>query len=136
VLTTGRPYGTLNYKNGLFVFKTNVPVKPSANPQLREKQDRGSECANVPNMLPHYNLLEEIGRIAQESLGTNLGFISSELQQASAPRGVKNSIRACGLTDIALRFLDELHLGEKRWFYRPIPTFFTKHPGILRLKTA
>ena len=138
--TTGKPYGTLNYKNGNFVFKTNVPVQPSTaidkvtKKIVMEKQERGSECANVPNMLPHYNLLEEIGTIAQAALGTKLGLTSSELQEAVAPRGVKNSVRACALTDIVLRFFDELQLQEKRWFYRPLPTFYTKHPGILRQK--
>jgi hypothetical protein len=135
-LTTGKPYGTLNYKNGLFVFKTNIPVKPSANPAVKEKQERGSECANVPNMIPHYALLEEIGRVASDALGSNLGFTESELQKAQAPRGVKNSVRACALTDISLRFMDELHVGGKRWFYRPLGTFYTKHPGILRKKAA
>jgi hypothetical protein len=134
--TTGKPYGTLNYKNGLFVFKTNNPVRPSTKPGVKEKQERGSECANVPNMLPHYNLLEEIGRIAMDALQTNLGFIPSELQEAAAPRGVKNSVRACALTDIALRFFDEVKVQDKRWFYRPLPTFYTKHPGILRAKTT
>lgn len=134
--TTGQPYGTINYKNGLFVFKTNVPVAPSANPQVREKQERGSECANVPNMKPHYKLLEDIGELAQASLGTKLGFTVTDLQEAPPPRSVKNSVRACALTDLALRFFDELRLQEKRWFYRPLSTFYTKHPGILRKKTA
>lgn len=133
--TTGKPYGTLNTKNGLFVFKTNSPVTPSPT-GLREKQERGSECANVPNMIPHYVLLEEIGRLASDFIGTNLGFTESELQKAQAPRGVKNSVRACALTDIALRFMDELRVGGKRWFYRPLPTVYTKHPGILRKKAA
>lgn len=130
--TTGKPYGTMNIKNGLFVFKTNVPVKPSTT-GAREKQERGSECAIVPNMIPHYALLEEIGKVAQEALATNLGFVTSELEGKG---GIKNSIRACALTDIALRFLDELRIEEKRWFYRPLPTFYTKHPMILRKKGA
>jgi hypothetical protein len=135
-LTTGKPYGTVNYKKGLFVFKTNVPVKPSANPALKEKQERGSECANVPNMVPHYALLVEIGAIGLGAIGTNFGFTMSELEEAQAPRGVRNSIRACALTDIALRFMDEMNIDGKRWFYRPLPTFYTKHPGILLKKSA
>ncbi len=127
--TTGNPYGTLNFKKGVFVFKTNVPVKPSPNPAVREKQERGSECANVANMVPHYKLLETIGQIAQAAVGTNLGFTLAELKEAAAPRGVKNSTRACSLTDIALRFFDELEIQGKRWFYRPLATFYTKHPG-------
>ena len=134
--TTGKPYGTLNFKNGLFVFKTNSPVRPSTKPGVIEKKERGSECANVPNMPPHYLVLEDIGRMAEETLGTNLGFIPSELREADAPRGVKNSVRACALTDIALRFFDEINFQEKRWFYRPIPTFVTKHIGKLQAKTA
>ena len=134
--TTGKPYGTLNYKNGIFVFKTNNPVRPSTKPGVIEKKERGSECANVPNMPPHYLVLEELGTIAQATLGTHLGLIASELREADAPRGVKNSVRACALTDITLRFFDELSIQEKHWFYRPIPTFVTKHLGILRVKSA
>ena len=133
--TTGNPYGTINYKRGLFVFKTNVPRKPSTT-GAREKQERGSECANVPNMIPHHALLVEIGAIANRTLGTNLGFIMSELDEAQPPRGVKSSVRACALTDIALRFMDEIRVESKRWFYRPLPTFYTNHPGILDKKGA
>jgi hypothetical protein len=133
-LTTGKPYGTVNYKNGLFVFKTNLPVKPSSDPTKREKQERGSECANVPNMVPHYKLLDEIGSIAEASsiLHSRLGFTLEDLQDSKAPRSVKNSVRACALTDLALRFFDALEIDGKRWFYRPLASFYTKHPGILR----
>ncbi len=134
--TTGQPYGTVNYKEGLFVFKTNVPPAPSPNPRLHEKKDRGAECANVPNMKPHYKLLENLGDIAQATLGTKLGFTMTDLEEAQAPRSVKNSVRACALTDLALRFFDELRLQDKRWFYRPLPTFYTKHLGKLRKKTT
>lgn len=147
--TTGAPYGTLNYKDGIFVFKTNEPVEPSRNPAEREKQDRGSECANVANMVPHYMLLKELGQIAETHIGTNLDFVipppTEPQSQASTPIcykvetglcSVKNSVRACALTDIALRFFDELRFDNKRWFYRPLPTFYTKHPGILRKKTV
>ena len=147
--TTGTPYGTMNYKDGIFVFKTNEPVEPSRNPAEREKQDRGSECANVANMVPHYMLLEQLGRIAESFLGTNLDFViptpTEPQSQASTPIcykietglcSVKNSVRACALTDIALRFFDELGFDGKRWFYRPLPTFYTKHPGILRKKAV
>jgi hypothetical protein len=131
--TTGKPYGTINFKNGLFVFKTNLPVKPSADPKVHEKKERGSECAIVPNMPPHYALLEEIGRLTKEPLGSDFGFRIALLEGKG---GVKNSIRACALTDIALRFLDELRFNDKRWFYRPLETFYTKHIGILRKKAA
>lgn len=135
-LTTGKPYGTVTYKNGLFVFKTNTPVKPSSDPTKKEKQERGSECANVPNMKPHYKLLEDLGTIAESSaaLGTRLGLTLAELEDAKAPRSVKNSVRACALTDLTLRLFDILEIDEKRWFYRPLATFYTNHPGILRAK--
>ena len=132
--TSGSVYGTVNYKDGIFVFKTNIPVKPSSDQALYEKQERGSECANVPNMVPHYNLLESLGLLSQETLQTRLGFTLADLQEAPPPRSVKNSVRACALTDIALRFFDEVSIQDKRWFYRPLSTFMTKHPGILRKK--
>lgn len=134
--TTGTPYGTLNYKNGLFVFKTNVPVPPSTDPLKKEKQERGSECSIVSNMTPHYAVLESIGNVGIETFGNNFGFEVSILESSPPPRGVASSVRACALTDIALRFLDLFHVQGKRWFYRSLPTFYTNHPGILRKKKA
>jgi hypothetical protein len=145
--TMGNPYGTLNYKDGNFVFKTNIPVTPGANPRLYEKQERGSECANVANMIPHYKLLETIGEISNTYYETDFGLNMAELRPPkkeeeksvdvqTKARFVKNSVRACALTDIALRFLDALRTEDKRWFYRTLPTFYTKHPGILRKKAA
>lgn len=129
--TAGEIYGSLNYKNGSFVFKTNIPVPPSTNNKV-EKQEPGQECANVSNMAPHYKLLEDIGKITESSLGSNLGLTMSQMFDAPAPRSFRNSVRACALTDIVLRFLDELLIQDKRWFYRPLASFYTGHKGRLR----
>ena len=149
--TTGDPYGTLNYKEGIFVFKTNQP--PAHNPafdaiqasdtepmkkkrESKEKHDRGSECANVSNMKPHYELLIRLGEIASEALGTNLGFTLREMAEVPAPRSFKNSVRACALTELCMRFFDELRVKEKRWFYRPVSAVLSGHLGRKTKKAA
>lgn len=129
--TTGKIYGTLNFKNGSFVFKTNTPVSPSSDSKI-EKQEPGQECANVSNMAPHYKLLEEIGEITKNPLNSKLGLTMDKMFDAPAPRSFRNSVRACALTDIVLRFLDELLLNDKRWFYRPLASYYTGHKGRLR----
>lgn len=148
---TGDPYGTLNYKEGIFVFKTNQP--PSHNPafdaiqasateklkkkrESKEKHDRGSECANVSNMKPHYELLTRLGEIAADTLGSNLGLTLREMAEVPAPRSFKNSVRACALTELCMRFFDELHVQEKRWFYRPVSTVLSGHLGRKTKKAA
>lgn len=130
--TTAPIYGTLNYKNGTFVFKTNTPVAPSGNPSKIEKQEPGQECANVSNMTPHYKTLEDIGNLAFASIGSKLGLTLDQMFDAPAPRSFRNSVRACALSDIVLRFLDELIADNKKWFYRPLATFYTGHKGRLR----
>lgn len=149
--TTGEPYGTLNYKDGIFVFKTNQPpahnrsfdeIQASDSQPMKkkreskEKHDRGSECANVSNMKPHFELLIKLGDIASSSLRTNLGFTLREMSEVPEPRSFKNSVRACALTELCLRFFDELRIGEKRWFYRPVSTLLTGHIGRKAKKAA
>ncbi len=148
---TGDPYGTLNFKEGLFVFKTNQP--PPHNPafdaiqesdsqpmkkkkESKEKHDRGSECAIVSNMKPHYELLSRLGEIARASIGTDLGFTLREMSEVPAPRSFKNSVRACAITELCLRFFDALNIEEKRWFYRPVSTYLTGHLGRKTKKAA
>ncbi len=43
----------------------------------------------------------------------------------------RNSVRACALKDLLLRFLDAKKVGGKRWFYRPVASLKTRHKGTL-----
>lgn len=122
--TTAQIYGTVNYKRGAFVFKTNEAVGPE-----KKQPEIGSECANVSNIAAHYKLLERIGQLIAEPLGMNFDLVNEKMTVGEY--SFKNSVRACALTDLLLRYLDKKSVGGKRWFYRPLQTLRTKHRGIL-----
>lgn len=124
--TSAKIYGTVNFKRGNFVFKTNEAVDPK-----KKLPDVGSECSVVSSISAHFTLLKEIGMMIQPILGTDLDLNEGMLEK-SPIRSFKNAIRACALTELVLRLLDKLKVQEKRWFYRPIATLKTGHRGIMR----
>jgi len=121
---TGEVYGTVNFKRGIFVFKTNRPVAPG------KKPDVGSECGNVSTVSAHMKLIKEIGELSARYARTTMGLQTEVLEGARTFK--KNSNKVCMLTDLALRMLDSMGTNGKRWFYRPISTIKTGHRGLLR----
>lgn len=121
---TGEIYGTVNFKRGIFVFKTNRPVTPG------KKPDVGSECANVSTVSAHIKLLKEIGQLSARYIRTTMGFQTEVIEGARTFK--KNSNKVCMLTNMGLRVLDSMGANGKRWFYRPISTVRTGHRGLLR----
>jgi hypothetical protein len=121
---TGEVYGTVNFKRGIFVFKTNRPVAPG------KKPDVGSECGNVSTVSAHMKLIKEIGELSARYAKTTMGLQTEVLEGARTFK--KNSNKVCMLTDLALRMLDSMGTNGKRWFYRPISTIKTGHRGLLR----
>jgi hypothetical protein len=124
--TTAKIYGTVNFKRGNFVFKTNEAVEPT-----KKKPDVGSECSIVSTISAHFTLLKTIGAMIEPILGTDLDLNEGILEK-SPLRTFTNQIRACALTELVLRLLDKLKVKDKRWFYRPIATLKTGHRGIMR----
>ena len=118
---SGPIYGTVVYKSGLFVFKTNTPL-----PKEMELVDKkgGRECKNVSGVTSHKRTLVEIGEMAKESIGTDLDLNTDTIENK---RPFKNAPRVCTLTNLALRMLSEL--DDKWWFYRPIASFKSGHKG-------
>jgi hypothetical protein len=121
---TGEVYGTVNFKRGSVVFKTNRPVLPG------KKPDVGSECGNVSTVSAHIKLIKEIGELAGRYIRTTMGLQVDILEGSRTFK--KNSNKVCMLTDLALRMLDSMGANGKRWFYRPISTLRTGHRGLLR----
>jgi hypothetical protein len=121
--TTGGLYGFIVPKNGDFVFKTAEP------PAEGGKVNRGKECGNVSTMTGHISNLVEIGDILQTA-----GKSDFDLNRLTilGTRKIRNSTRACTLMNIILRYLDANMLNGKRWFFRPVQTFYTGHKGTFR----
>ena len=114
-------YGTVVYKRGSFVFKTNKPVSRD-----KKHPDKGSECAIVSTISAHRKTLAEIGDMARVAVGTDFDLNKVTLEDR---RPFKNSARFCSLTDLVLRMLHNLDTHDKRWFYRPIAAFKSGHKG-------
>jgi hypothetical protein len=121
--TTAPVYGTVSYKRGKFIFKTNNPVTPD-----KDAPGIGLECATLSTTSHTLEILRDIGRKAGEVFGSDLGLNDAEFTR----RPFASATKVCSLTDISLRLLDRIRAGKVRWFYRPISAFLTKHKGTKR----
>jgi hypothetical protein len=129
--TTGYLYGTLNVKRGQFVFKTNVPVVPN---DEKEVKGRGRECANSSASTYHKDKLYGLGEKANESLRTDLGLNRSIIEQGPRAIPKTNANMICTLTELTLRFLHANAVDRKFWFFRPVATLKTGHPALVGMK--
>ena len=123
VETTGLLYGIIVPKNGDLVFKTDKP------PEVDGKLGRGKECGNVTTMTGHITNLVQIGDILKQNGKTDFDLNNSSLLRT---RKIKNSTRACTLLNLIIRFLDTNELEGKRWFFRPIDTYYIGYKGLFR----
>lgn len=126
--TTGPLYGFIvPKKGGIMVFKTSEPPESST-----IKVSRGSECANVSSIDIHISKLVRLGTymsgIGNTNYGMTVGILAGE-------RKLTNSTRVCALMEIMLRYMDNIHIDSKRWFYRPVPAYYSGHIGSASAKT-
>jgi hypothetical protein len=119
--TTGFIYGFMAPKYGQIVFKT------AEAPDIGGAIPRGKECGNVSNMKPHLKILHSIGEVLARNHKTNFGLDRSD---------IKNSTRICTVMDLLLRLLDAEEMERKRWFFRPVMSYYTGHKGISRSSMA
>jgi hypothetical protein len=124
ITTTGSMYGFIVPKNGEMVFKTGEP------PMEGNKVGRGQECANVTTMTGHIHKLLQMGEILENAGKGNFGLDRNILSVGQ--RKIKNSIRACTLLELIIRYVDKEHIDGKRWFFRPVPSYYTGHKGLFR----
>jgi hypothetical protein len=118
--TTGAIYGFLTYKKDQIVFKTNSPPDPG------QKLGPGKECENDTKTSSHkakiYEVIALLAPVIKSDLGLNetTGILGGE---------IINPAQTCLLLEMLLRFMDELGVGERRWFYRIIEAFSLGHKG-------
>lgn len=117
--TTGPIYGFMvPKKDGTMMFKTNHP------PSSGSKVERGKQCVNESNKLKRLAYLIQIGHILREAHGTECHLDEETLVKS---KNIKNSIRPCTLMNLFLRFLDAERVNQKRWFFRPVESYYTGH---------
>jgi hypothetical protein len=123
VETTGSLYGIIVPKYGELVFKTDTP------PQVNGEIGRGKECGNVTGTTGHIQKLIQLGVILQENGKTDFDLNDVSLNRT---RKVKNATRVCTLLNLITRFLDADEIEGKRWFFRPIDTYYIGYKGVFR----
>jgi hypothetical protein len=119
-ITTGIIYGFLTYKKNAFVFKTNSPPEPGV------KLGPGKECENDTNTSTHKKKIYEIMTYLEPVLKTNMGFAEN---QQTLGKQIVNPSQTCTLMELLLRFMDEIKVDGKRWFFRFIESFVLGHKG-------
>jgi hypothetical protein len=123
VNTTGTIYGIIVPKNGEFVFKTDLP------PAVGGKLGRGKECRNVTTMTGHISQLIQVGDALKQNGKSDFQLNRMVLMGL---RKITNSTRACTLLDLCLRFADEERLEKKKWFFRPVESYYVGYKGLFR----
>ena len=80
-------------------------------------------------MTGHISNLVEIGDILKAA-----GKSDFDLNRGTilGTRKIKNSTRACTLINLLIRYLDADMINGKRWFFRPVQTYYTGHKGTFR----
>jgi hypothetical protein len=75
-------------------------------------------------MQQHMDNLFMIGNLLSENDYTDFGLNPVKIIQE---RRVRNSVRACTLLNLILRFLEQIQLEDRHWFLRPIRAYYTGH---------
>jgi hypothetical protein len=136
--TCGPTYGTINFKYGEFVFKTNNPKPPGA------PLAKGRECATISAVAVHYPELILIAQQGRDVAKVDL-VVSPETIPPPPKKGEKgtkqgrhleNAVRNCTLKEVMLRMLDKMDKGKRRWFLRSVLTSLSGHPGMKRAEVV
>ena len=125
--TMGFLYGFLAPKRGSLVFKTAAP------PSQKGVLERGLECSVISTITIHKDHLIELGDLLRSLGKTDFDLNAGSL---SHTREVRNSIRACTLMEIVLRFMDAERIQKKHWFVRPLQAFYAGHRGTFEKKAT
>jgi len=116
---TGALYGFLSAKRGQQVFKTQAPHPTGGKP------DRGQECSYDSAPKEKIERLVMLGKILEKSGMSNLDLKEGILVQRS--REIKNATSYCSLMELVLRYMDNKRVSNKKWFFRSIESYYTKH---------
>jgi hypothetical protein len=121
--TTGEIYGVIVPKNERFIFKLDTA-------ENGKKSFKGSECAIVSSMTPHIKRLLSLMEIIEPYIGTfGIETITQKDSKDAASKRIVNSKRICTVTEFLLRYMDIIHMNQRRWFYRPLEAYYIGYRG-------
>jgi hypothetical protein len=120
---SANPYGFMVVWEKAIMFKTNEPKNDEGKPP-----GGGAACSIVSNVKGHRMKIVLLGDILARYNAGNRFELTEELL-ASGPRKLTGAPSFCALMEIVMRWMDirrELY-GNKRYFYRPLSSFYSKH---------
>lgn len=125
VKTMGNLYGFLipNIKIGYLTFKTTDKPSPEG-----RAPPKGGACDIITQISFHLTNLVSLGDILAANGLPRMGFT---LEEFKGPRKFQNSVRACSIKNIILRWMDFMKVGGRRWFLRPVAAYKSNHRELL-----
>ena len=129
--TTGSIYGFIVPREGGYLtFKTSEEVA-----LVDALPSNGEECKIIQKVSHHLTMLYKIGTILASEGFPDFDLTSSILYKKKTTkdsetvetRQVESAIRYCALKEIILRWMDIMNVSNKRWFYRPVSSFKSRH---------
>jgi hypothetical protein len=114
---TGQLYGFITNEKGMYVYKSHRPGKSGT----------GEKCDNVSTIKIHRAKVVELGDVLEETVNENYQLTEPILDKSV--RRVVNAKRMCMLLDLTLRYMDNMGVQGKRWFYRSIEARKVGHIG-------
>ena len=121
-LTASPLYGFMVIWENAIMFKTNTATNAEGAPP-----GPGAACSIVSTVKGHRMKLVELGTTLNRYTGNHFELLEDTL--ATGARKLVGAVPFCALMEIVLRWMDirkDLY-GGKRYFYRPLASFYSKH---------
>ena len=121
--TAGALFGFIVSKHGTYIMKHDKPTDTVM------ERFKGLECANRSGMTGHIKDLVMLGEILEENNMGNFGLTTDILKTV---RKIANARCACTLIDFILRYMNDIKLDDKRWFFRSVEAAYIGYRGTFK----
>ena len=121
--TAGALFGFIVSKHGTYIMKHDKPT------DVNMERFKGLECANRSGMTGHIQDLVMLGEILEENGMGNFELTTDILKTV---RKIANARCACTLIDFILRYMNDIHLDNKRWFFRSVEAAYIGYKGTFK----
>jgi hypothetical protein len=125
VETTSNYYGFLVPKSGSIVTLKLVGIN-SRVAEVDNVPPSGAECKGIQTKAPKLDLLYKLAEYLKNA-GLPDFDLNKLILESTADRIPKNTNAYCALIEFVLRWMDIKQVKNRRWFYRPISAYKTKH---------
>jgi hypothetical protein len=123
--TTASYYGFLVPKNSS-IFTLKLVGIHSRVAEVNSVPPSGAECKGIQTTAPKLTLLYTLAEYLKDAGLPDFDLNESVLEK-TADRIPKNTNAYCALIEFMLRWMDTKKVKNRRWFYRPISAYKTKH---------